>query len=34
VTITSAAPVDLAAVRGAVEEAGYAMAGDSVPERA
>ncbi|MFL6073731.1 MAG: heavy-metal-associated domain-containing protein [Mycobacteriales bacterium] len=27
VTITSTAPVDLAAVRGAVEEAGYAMAG-------
>ena len=26
VTITSAAPVDLAAVRGAVEEAGYAVA--------
>jgi copper chaperone len=34
VTITSAAPVDLPAVRAAVEEAGYAVAADSVPERA
>jgi copper chaperone len=34
VTITSAAPVDLAAVRDAVEEAGYAVAAGSLPERA